>query len=169
MMFSLKGSVENIRIEMGGCVFPVREFLLFPVSVRNSVDMLGQFLLLPWLPLQEKQRSSQTFFFPLTGCHLGKQCHISLLWILILPELQHPCSSLHLWQVEEGELQPPLDDLPAFLCKEAIMEAYPWGTKCLFPLQFHDAFLCSLFSTAWPDLWFFFCHLVYFSSCFVLF
>lgn len=83
-----------------------------------------------------------------------------------------PVSSSHaippsLWQVEEEAHQPPLDDLPAFLRKEAIMEAYPWGTKCLFPLQFHDAFLCSVFSTAWPDLWFFFA--IWFISLVVLY
>jgi hypothetical protein len=103
--------------------------------------------------MQLKQRSSQTVLF-LTHGKLCPTC-CSEAWPFGGSTLSRSPFPSSLWQVEEGWHQPLLHDLQAFLCKEAIMEAYPWGTKCLVPLQFDDAFLCSLFSTAWPDLWFF--------------
>lgn len=138
---------------------PTREFLLFWLSIRNGADILSQFFLsLPWPPCKENKSDPTNPLFPFGWVLSGKAVS------------QSPCLNAdlsrfpalmqffpaYLWQVEKEAHQPPLDDLPAFLRKEAIIEAYPWGTKCLFSLQFHDAFLCSVFSTAWPDLWFFF-------------
>lgn len=152
-------SVENIRIGMGGFVFcyffPTWEFLLFWLSIRNGADILSQFLLsLPWPPCKENKRDPTKPPFPFDWVLSGKAVSQS-------PSLNADLSGFpalmqffpaYLWQVEEEAHQPPLDDLPAFLCKEAKMEAHPWGTKCLFPLQFHDAFFCS--GLAWFMIFF---------------